>query len=293
MINNNVEGKHLGGGVVLFENAFNLDFDFVFDFAKESVKKERDAMYSLTIDPETNEEIYVNKSGYFFHKHSVDNMPGRASAVHRDQRPEVVELLSFLEETKDKYLLKYFDFFPLAFKCVWWKVKSHIVSYEKGVHLGSHSDVSADYIYGILTPNNQLATRNTISTILYFNDSVETEEELNGRNFTKGHHYFNYLDIEYKPKKGDIMFFPANYMAAHEVKSVGSGTRFTYLGWYSHGTPNPEVNENVVDPIKESELSKYSTNVYMPSLLSDYREHLKQNGYNESSDQYYVTKSNY
>ena len=34
MINNNVEGKHLGGGVVLFENAFDTDFDFIYDFAK-------------------------------------------------------------------------------------------------------------------------------------------------------------------------------------------------------------------------------------------------------------------
>jgi hypothetical protein len=293
MINKDAEAEHLGGGVVLFRDAIDIDFDYVYNFSKEAVQKERDAMYSLTIDPETNNEIYINKSGYFFHKDSVEKMPGRGSAIHRDQRPEVVELLSFLEKTKDEYLYKYFELFPLAFKCVWWKVKSHIVSYEKDVFLGSHSDVSADYIYGIRIPPDQLATRNIISVIIYFNDSVDSEEELNGKNFVEGHHYFNYLDIDYKPKKGDIMFFPSNFMAAHEVKSIKGGSRFTYLGWYSHGTPNPEVNENVVDPIKEPELAKYATNLYMPTLTEDYRAYLKSKGYLDTSYQYHITNSNY
>lgn len=293
MINNNVEGKHLGGGVVLFENAFDIDFDFIYDFAKEAVKKEKDAMYSLAVDPETGKDIYINKSGYFFFKESVDEMPGRAGAIHADKSHNANQQLEFFEKIKDDYLFKYFDFFPLSFKCVWWKVKSHIVSYENDVFLGSHSDVSADYIYGVLTPPDQLATRNTISVILYFNDSVDSTDELNGKNFVEGHHYFNYLDINYKPKKGDIMFFPSNYMAAHEVLPVKGGTRFSYLGWYSHGTPNPNVRENVVDPIKDPELACRATNVYMPTLREDYQNYLIKNGHEESSDQYHVTKSNY
>ena len=293
MINNNVEPKHLGSGIVLFENAIDIDFNYAVEMSRSTVAKERSAMYTPAIDPETGKEVYLNKSGYFFSKDSIDNMPGRGSAIHQDTTPEVIELLSFLEKTKDNYLFKYFELFPLAFKCVWWKVKSHIVSYEKDVYLGSHSDVSADYVYDIWTPTDQLATRNVISNIVYFNDSVDTVDDLDGMNFIGGHHYFNYLDIEYKPKKGDILFFPSNFMAAHEVKRVNYGSRFSYLGWYSHGTPNKEVGESVVDPLKEVDQSRFATNIYMPTLVEDYRNHLLARGFSESSDQYYLTKSHH
>ena len=290
---NDVDAKHLGGGVVLFESAIDINWDYVFDLCKEIVDREKDAMYNPAVDPETGEDIYINKSGYFFGKDNIDRMPGRGSAAHSDDRSEVKELLNFLEKTKDSYLFKYFELFPLAFKCVWWKVKSHIVAYEKDVYLGSHSDVSADFIYNVWTPIDQLATRNTISVIIYFNDSVDLVEELNGKNFTHGHHYFNYLDIDYKPKKGDILFFPSNYMAAHEVKPVGDGTRFSYLGWYCHGTPNKKVGEDVVDPKNELQRSKSATNVYMSTLVEDYRAHLLLRGYDINSRQYYLTQSNY
>lgn len=292
MIDNNVEGIHLGGGVVHFKNALSFDFDYAVDFARKSVAEERAAMYTPGINPENGEEIYVNKSGYFFSKRSVEEMPGRASSIHRKEDDDVVKFLSFLEDSKDAYLYKYMEFFPLAVKCVWWKVKSHIVSYEKNVYLGSHSDISADYIYGVWTPTDQLATRNVISCLVYFNDSVDDPSELNGNNFTGGHHYFNYLDIDIKPKKGDILYFPSNYMAAHEVKPVIEGSRFSYLGWYSQGSPNPAVNEDVCDPNLNPEIAKKSTNVYLPTFIEDYRKHLINRGYNESSTQYAYTKSN-
>jgi hypothetical protein len=293
MQDKNIEGIDLGGGVVLFESALDLDWDYVFDLCTEIVDREKAAMYSPAVDPETGKDIYVNKSGYFFSKDSIDAMPGRGSAAHQDKRPEVINFLNFLEKTKDKYLFKYFEFYPLAFKCVWWKVKGHIVSYKKDVYLGSHSDISTDYIYGVWTPTDQLAMRSTVTCLIYFNDSVESEEELNGKNFTKGDHYFNYLDLNIKPKKGTILFFPAGYTAAHEVKPVGEGIRYSYLGWYSQGTPNPDVREAVVDPIEEPELAQMSTNIYMPTYIQDYKDHLKSRGYSEYSDQYKVTLPGY
>ena len=59
--------------------------------------------------------------------------------------------------------------------------------------------------------------------------------------------------------------FPSNYVAAHEVKTVTGGHRYSYLGWYAHGTPNQAVGEYVVDP----SVSASATNVYMPSLRED------------------------
>ena len=291
MIDNNVKAEHLGGGVVVFRSALELDWNYILDFARNSINKEKNEMYKPSVNPETGEECYINKSGYFFRKDSIDQMPGRGSAIHRYADDKFKSIFDFIEESKDKYLLKYFELFPLAVKCVWWKVKGHIVQYKSGVYLGSHSDVSADYVYGVWTPVDQLATRNTVSTVFYLNDCVETENELNDSNFTGGHHYFNYLDIDFKPSKGDILFFPSNYMAAHEVKPVISGERYSYLGWYSHGTPNKEVGESVTDPIKESEMAKTSTNLYMPTLMDDYKNFLKQNGYSEHSEHFRIVRS--
>jgi hypothetical protein len=71
------------------------------------------------------------------------------------------------------------------------------------------------------------------------------------------------------------MFFPSNYMATHEVKHIEEGSRYTYLGWYSHGSPNSEYNEHIVDPLKDPEMAKRATNVYMPTLRSDFKEYLE------------------
>jgi hypothetical protein len=264
---NDVEPTHLGGGVVVFRNAISFDSEFAAQFAEEQISRERSEMYTETVDPETGEPAYLNKSGYIFGKEGVDKMPRRGSQIHRTERNDVRQFLNFVEEAKDKYLLKYFAMFPLAYKNVWWKVKGHLVSYSKeygGEFLGPHSDTSADYSYGFPEPSDQLATRNTLSCVVYLND-----------NFVGGHHYFNYLDIDYIPNTGDILMFPANYVAAHEVTPVTAGSRYSYLGWYAHGSPNPAVNEHIVDPIKDPELAKTATNIYMPKLREDFADYLK------------------
>lgn len=292
MIYNDVEPEHLGGGVVVFRKAVDYDFDWTFNIFCRSLDEEHAEMYRPGKDPETGESIYINKSGYLFSKESIDSMPRRASMIHQDKRQEVQDLFKFLEESKDKYLLKYFEKFPLAYNCVWWKVKGHVVSYKENVYLGSHSDISAEYVYGVHQTSNELALRNVISCIVYVNSSVDSESELTDNTFIGGHHYFNYLDIDCQPKSGDIMMFPSNYVAAHEVKPVTKGHRISYLGWYSQGTPNPAVNEDVCDPIKDPEVAKISTNVYLPTLREDYRNYLTKKGYTKTDKQYQVTELN-
>lgn len=256
-------GIHLGGGVVLFENVFNLDWDWMRAFCHETLMQEREKQYTPGKDPITGEDGYINRSGYFFFNESIETMPWRGSMVHQNSEQQVIDVLNYIEETRDKCLLRYLDHFPLAGKCIWWKIKSHIVAYPKGSYLGLHSDVSTDYEYGKPHPVDQLATRNTVSVVAYLNDNVDSEDQLDGTNFTGGLHHFCYLDITHKPKKGDMLFFPSNYVAAHEVQPVTAGWRYSYLGWYCQGTPNHEVREHVVDPLENPEEAKISTNIYM------------------------------
>jgi hypothetical protein len=268
MINSDFLVKNLGGGVVVFKNAISLDWDSVFDVAEMLVDLDSPSMYKPALDPETGEQVLSNKSEYIYSQDAAGEMPRRCSVAHQSQDDKVIKLLEELESAKDECLLHYFWEYPLAYKVVWWKVKGHFVSYSPtkgGLYLGVHSDTSADYAYGFEHPKQQLATRNSVSCLVYLNDCVDTEEELNGKNFTGGHHYFNYLNLTYKPQKGDILMFPSNYVAAHEVKTVTGGHRYTYLGWYAHGTPNQTVGEYVVEPTTNPS----ATNVYMPSLRED------------------------
>jgi hypothetical protein len=260
-----VIGNHLGGGVVLYKDAFNLDWDWMRNFCQDTLLEERKSMYAPGVDPITGEDGYINKSNYFFKKDSLDCMPWRGSLIHQNSDNRVQDTIDYLEEVKDECLQDYLHKFPLAGKCVWWRIRGHIVSYPKGSFLGLHADIQTEYEFGKPHPKDQLATRNVVSVVAYLNDCVDNEDDVDETNFTGGLHYFNYLDITIKPQKGSIILFPSNYVAAHEVQPITAGTRYSYLGWYCQGTPNPEVLENVVDPISQPEAARKSSNLYMPT----------------------------
>lgn len=286
---NKIHADHLGGGVVLFRNVIDVDFIRFYEIAKEVVFREKDEMYNLTTHPETGNPVYVNKSGYYFDIKNVDEMPMRGSMIHLDTRDEVRQLLSFVENAKYQCLLRYMEIFPISYKNIWWKVKGHIVGYGPGVYLGTHSDTSADYVYGLPHPVDQLATRNTVSCIVYINDSFDSPEDVDEYGFSGGEHHFDFLQITYKPRKGDIMMFPSNFIASHEVKPVTSGLRLSYLGWYAHGTPNEKVSEYVNDPLSEKDGAITSTNVYLPTLRTDFQEYLLSAGHDVNSLPYSIT----
>jgi hypothetical protein len=290
---NDAEPEDLGNGVVLFRNAISCDWDKVYDTVSNLVDEEFSEMYTETVDPETGEVAYENRSGYIFGLDTYMSMPRRGSSLHLNPSDEVRNLLKELEAAKDRCLLKYFTRYPLAYNCVWWKVKGHVVSYGDGVYLGSHSDISAEYIYGVHRTPQELALRSVVSTVTYLNSSVDADD-LNGRNFTQGLHNFNYLkDVgTITPERGSILFFPSNFVAGHEVLPVGKGRRLSYLGWYSQGTPNSEVREDVCDPLLNPEGAENSTNVWMPTLREDYRTYLEEAGFDKSSEQYRVTLIN-
>jgi len=286
--NSAVEPKHLGGGVVLFERVFEIDWDWAFTFAQNSIEHERQMMYTPAIHPETGENCYINNSGYYFSKESIEEMPYRASLIHQNPDLQVVKTLSFIDQVKYHCLIKYCELFPVAFKSIWWHSRGHITEYRNGAHMGPHADIQTDYIYGLPHPKGQLAMKNVVATIAYFNDSVDSEKELDGKNFLGGTHRFTYLDINYNPKKGDIIMFPSDYFAAHEIKPTISGSRYAYLGWYCHGTPNKELGEHVADPLQDPTAVTREVNVYMPFFREDYFNYIKSKGYNKDTYQYIV-----
>lgn len=288
---NDVEMVEMGGGVCLFPKAIDCDWNFVYETSRGLVDRDAGDMYSETVHPETGKKALINRSGYIFDYETFLSMPSRCSSAHQNCSDEFREILEFWESSKDKYLLKYMLRYPLAYKNIWWKVKGHIVRYgsfngksRDNQYLGIHSDTSADYVYGYSHPSDQLATRNTLSCIVYINDCEEPRTSEMA--FSGGHHYFNELDIDYRPSKGDILMFPSNYIASHEVRQVTSGERYSYLGWYSHGSPNGDYNEHIADPATEPDTARVSTNVYLPNLRKDFRDYIEKCGVNKNNYAY-------
>jgi hypothetical protein len=69
------------------------------------------------------------------------------------------------------------------------------------------------------------------------------------------------------------------------------GSRYSYLGWYSHGSPNENFNENVVDPEKSPDVARTATNVYMPTLRQDLKNYLDEIGVENNSHIYTLVKN--
>lgn len=83
---------------------------------------------------------------------------------------------------------------------------------QPGVELKSHTDQHTD-------PSIKYAT------ILYINDD-----------YNQGEVFFKNLNLELRPKPGDLLFFPGNEKYEHGVKHVGEGPiRYVLVGFIKDG----------------------------------------------------------
>jgi hypothetical protein len=121
-------------------------------------------------------------------------------------------------------------------------------------------------------PRGMVASRQTCGALIYLNDCVETEEEINGRNFTGGALQFVHLGIKYKPKRGDIIFFPTNYVASHNVERMGKGVRYSYLTFFGQGADDVPANIRIAEPEASFE---WCPPVWLNNIYDDYERYCK------------------
>jgi hypothetical protein len=181
-------------------------------------------------------------------------------------------------------LIRYIEQYPLVLPSLWWKEQGHVVAYSPNSAMGFHSDNDVNYQPGAV-PDLQLATRHVVGCILYFNDSVDSVEEIKKHEFTGGELDFSYLDVTYKPKTGDIVFFPSNYMASHKVGDVKNGARYAYISYFSHGSP--DVSRGI-NPAENLPLVM-SGQVWMHDLFNDYKQYITDKYGNELSRNSHLT----
>jgi hypothetical protein len=266
----NVVPRHLGNGIIVFNDVLDIDQDFLIPYLAELHEKVVEEEFTI-IHGENNEKLYaVNRSG---HRYSIDDI----YKVNRimgfatnDKESETYKFFLSCEDAIYACLLRYVEQFPMILPSLWWKEQGHVAAYKPDSAMGFHSDNDVNYRPGEV-PDMQLATRHVVGALLYFNDSVDSVDQIQKYEYIGGELDFKYLDVTYKPKTGDVIMFPSNYMATHEVRPLHSGSRYVYISYFSHGSA--DIQRGIGPAEKLDTLS--SGQVWIPSVFKDYHAYIK------------------
>ena len=239
--------KHLGHGIVLFENALDIDKELTSQYM-EYLRSTNNEVHFF--DTSESSEV-VNTSGYKFDKNEISLAPERfIRTITNDTPKQFVDLVQSYEDTLYACLVEYCKLFPVAVEAITWRARGSIATYKNGQHIGCHSDSSVPCAVGEM-PANQIALHTTLTASLVLNNDFEGGE-LGFRAWGKVVHI----------NAGSILYYPSTYIGAHEVLPVTSGERIAYLERFCHGHPGigmHEVNDN----------NLMSGNQWLPTLRED------------------------
>jgi len=256
--------RNLGGGVVVFENAITVPLNEIIDIIDQLSDESIKAQYDYVTDNTGMPLHAINKSGFIYELDQIARTPIRIQNLNHP---------FFLECENSIYqcLLRYIELFPALLQCLWWKSDGHVLKYPTGAKLGFHCDNDVNYRYGQLPPFEH-ATRNVISALVYINSNCD-DGDCDEHSFTGGEMEIPYFGITVKPKSGTILFMPANYLGAHEIMEVTSGSRYSYLSWFAQGSPNEEKGISPQHPTPESGKT-VGGQWWLPNLVDDYGAYL-------------------
>lgn len=275
----NFEIQNLGMGIVLFKNVINVDQSLIIPFLSSLKEKALQEDYTFIYNSDNNPIYAINRSG---HRYSLDDIGKSCNHImnflDQDSNNEVVEFFKQCEDIMYQCLLRYVEIFPMLLPCLWWRTQGHVVAYSPGARFGLHCDNDINYSPGA-EPDQQLAIRNVVGGLIYFNSSVDNELEIKENEYIGGELYFPYANINYKPSSGDLIMFPSNYLATHEVKECKFNNRYAYVGYFAQGSESPERGVQIRQP---SDLMD-SGQVWMPEIFNDYIKYI-QNKYSDKKD---------
>jgi hypothetical protein len=183
--------------------------------------------------------------------------------MHEGLGQEYFDFFKACEDTLYACMLRYIEIFPMMLTCLWWRTQGHIVGYGKGGRFGKHCDNDVNYQPGA-EPDQQLAIRNVLGGLIYFNDSVSEIQDKH--DYVGGEIVFPYANFTYFPKAGDVLMFPSNYLGTHKVMECKEGERYAYVGYFAHGSSDPHRGVNIRQPSEVMD----SGQVWMPSIVDDY-----------------------
>jgi hypothetical protein len=263
------EPEHLGGGVIVFRNVIDIDQDFLIPYIAELHKKVVTEDFTIIHDDDGKALYAINRSGHRYELESINEVNRIMGFTTEDTESSTYKFFEKCESEIYQCLIRYVEQYPLVLPSLWWKEQGHVVAYSPDGAMGFHSDNDVNYQPGAI-PDQQLATRHVVGCIIYFNDSVDSVDKIKKYEYVGGELDFKYLDVCYKPKAGDIIFFPSNYMASHKVKDVKNGARYAYISYFSHGSPDSDHGINPAVSLPQI----MSGQVWIPELFDDYKQYI-------------------
>jgi len=155
----------------------------------------------------------------------------KISTLHLQSLPEKMSELKNVYEDVDAALKKCLADYESRYNFKMEFMEAiNFVKYNPGQHFSVHTDHGFSYIC-------------TLSSIVYLNDDYEG-----------GELWFPYLEINFKPQKGDIIFFPSTYIYAHGARPVESGTKYSAVTMFDYKDNNSQFLQNVNAIKKEKEV---------------------------------------
>ena len=76
--------------------------------------------------------------------------------------------------------------------------------------------------------------------------------------------------------------FPSNYLGTHEVEKIMEGERYAYVGYFAQGSNDPSRGVNIRNPSPVID----SGQVWMPNIVKDYIESVKNRHSDKSKEEY-------
>lgn len=255
-------------GVVLFKNVLPMEqHDYILDFAKSLRLKALEEDFTFINDDLGNPQYAINRSGHRYSLEDVDIACNHImNFMNEDLDKKYFDFFTACEDVLYSCMLRYVEMFPMILTCLWWRTQGHIVGYGKGGRFGKHCDNDVNYQPGA-EPDQQLAIRNVLGGLIYFNNSVPSAKEVKSDNdYIGGEIVFPYANFTYSPKAGDVLMFPSNYLGTHKVLECKDGERYAYVGYFAQGSSDPSRGINVRQPSQVMD----SGQVWMPNIIQDY-----------------------
>ena len=266
-------------GIVLFKNVLPMeDHSYVLDFAKSARLQALKDDFTFINDDLGNPLYAINRSGHRYTLEDVDIASNHImNFMHESLGQEYFEFFRTCEDVLYACMLRYVEIFPMMLTCLWWRTQGHIVGYGKGGRFGKHCDNDVNYQPGA-EPDQQLAIRNVLGGLIYFNNSVD--EIKDEHDYVGGEIVFPYAKFTYSPKAGDVLMFPSNYLGTHKVLECKEGERYAYVGYFAQGSNDINRGVNIRQPSDVMD----SGQVWMPNIVEDYLEAIQKRNPNVDSE---------
>jgi hypothetical protein len=190
-------------GIVLYRNALK-NSDLIIE-ALENVLSKNNTGHNKWKEATTGDGDYIKsyRNCYDFHI---------SESILNSITEDIPELTDIYMKTKDAIVECLYDYETRFNIRMDYMEEINYIKYGIGQHFKQHGDDGFSY-------------SSTVSTVAYLNDDYEGGELA-----------FNNLGFKIKPKIGDIILFPSNFIFMHEALPVKSGVKYSAVTMFDYNS---------------------------------------------------------